>query len=73
MVNDRRRQLELEFHRWAKATGARVDVFNVIGWLDEKGLLLSDKKRQILTEMRDEFRRTGWMTTAGLIDEVLQS
>lgn len=68
----RRRELELEFHQWAKNTGARVDVFNVIGWLQERGMMLSDSKQKILLELRDEFRRMGWPQTAAKIDEVLK-
>lgn len=69
----RRRELELEFHQWATNTGARVDVFNVIGWLEEKGLLLNESKRQILIDMRNEFKRQGWTQTAANLDEVLKS
>jgi len=72
LLPSRRRELELEFHQWAKDTGARADVFNVIGWLQERGLMLSDKKRQILIDMRNELKRTGWMDTAAMIDEVLK-
>ena len=69
----RRPELELEFHQWAKNTGARVDVFNMIGWLEEKGLLLSESKRQILVDMRNEFKRQGWTQTAANLDKVLKS
>lgn len=72
ILPSRRRELEIEFHQWAKDTGARIDVFNVIGWLQEKGLMLSDRKRQMLTEMRNEFKRMGWPNTAAKIDEVLK-
>ena len=72
LLPSRRRELELEFHQWAKDTGARVDVFNVIGWLQERGMMLSDSKRQALLEMRDEFRQQGWMQTAAKLDEVLK-
>lgn len=72
LLPSKRRELELEFHQWAKDTGARADVFNCIGWLQQKGLMLSDSKRQILTEMRDEFKRLGWPRTAAQIDEVLK-
>lgn len=72
LLPSRRRELELEFHQWAKNTGARVDVFNVIGWLQERGMMLSDSKQKILLELRDEFRRMGWPQTAAKIDEVLK-
>jgi len=72
ILPSRRLELEQEFHKLAKETGARVDVFNVIGWLQEKGLMLSDRKRQMLIEMRNEFRRMGWPGTAAKIDEVLK-
>lgn len=71
LLPSRRTELEREFHQWAKETGARVDVFNVLAWLEDKGLMLNDRKRQILIEMRDEFRRTGWMATARHLDDVL--
>ena len=67
----RRRDLELEFHQWCKNTGARADAFNMIGWLEEKGLLITDRKRAILTAMRDEMNRMGWTETAANIDKVL--
>lgn len=73
LLPSRRRELELEFHQWAKNTGARVDVFNVIGWLQERGLMLSDSKRETLLEMRDEFLRMGWPRTAAKLDEVLKA
>ena len=69
----RRRELELEFHQWPTNTGARVDEFNVLGWLEEKGLLLNESKRQILVDMRNEFKRQGWTKTAASLDEVLKS
>lgn len=72
LLPSRRRELELEFHQWAKSTGARADVFNVIGWLQERGMLLSDGQRQILLQMRDDLKRMGWMQTAARLDEVLK-
>lgn len=72
LLPSRRRQLEIEFHQWAKDTGARVDVFNAIGWLEGRGLILSERKRQILVEMRNELRQLGWPRTAAKIDEVLK-
>jgi len=77
VVNDhllpsRRHELEKEFHQWAEDTGARVDVFNMIGWMQEKGLMLSDRKRQMLIEMRNEFLRLGWPNTAAKIEEILK-
>jgi len=72
LLPSHRRQLELEFHKWAKDTGSRADVFNCIGWLQERGLMITQRKLQILTEMRDEFKRQGWMRTAANLDEVLK-
>ena len=74
MVTDELRhrvKLEREFNEWAKAIGARPDVFNMLVWLQDKQLLLTNRKRQVLTEMRDEFRRIGWMETAKHLDDVL--
>lgn len=67
----RRRDLELEFHQYCKNTSSRPDAFNMIGWLEQKGLLITDRKRAILTAMRDEMNRMGWTETAANIDKVL--
>lgn len=72
ILPSRRLELEQEFHKWAKDTGARVDVFNVIGWLQEKGLMLSDDDRQSLVAIRNEFRLMGWPRYAARIDAVLK-
>ena len=72
LLPSRRRELELEFIQWAKDTGARADAFNLIGWLQDKGLMLSDRKRKLLTDVRDVLVKAGWMTNAAMIDEVLK-
>jgi len=72
LLPSRRLQLEREFHEWAKNTGTRVDVFNVIGWLQEKGLMLSDHKLKLVIEVRDELKRSGWMQTAAKLEEVFK-
>lgn len=72
LMPNHRRQLEIEFHQWAKNTGSRADVFNAIGWLQERGLMFSDRKREVLTEVRDDLKRYGWMDTAAKLDEVLK-
>ena len=72
LLPSRRRTLELEFHQWCKNTGTRPDVFNVIGWLQEKNLMLNDRKMAILSTLRDEMKRMGWMQTAANIDEVIR-